>query len=365
MLNEIKEKSEIGDWEFPLEVDKEEGLDSNHPHVGKKATINAYANEFLSDHVGEEVKIKGVYVKFGQVVGYKASMNDKTIYAPKKDFYIHRNYVEDVHADSALACEVKRVLGHWQEQHDYVGEDWDGIELMHFELAKITKGVHMESGGWYEYEASSRPDMDGKDWRLYVPDMNGAGVVNCHSVLHDGVWTLTTTVHSTREVDRSKLNIIGSEDHWQRVFTWTIRTAEMLATDGYEYEEPIKRYKKRKKVSKELTDYGRAILPKAVESYKRVTGKDLKSNLREFSIGLSEAPLMPGKVGRHIGHTDVADYSIIVVHPHALEKGEEFTEIVVKHELLHYLLNQVSNPTHDEEFVQIGKDLGIPEKFLD
>jgi len=365
MLNEIKDKSEIGDYSFPLEVDKKGDLDPNHPHVGEKAVINKNANEILSDDHGKEVRITGVYTKFGQIVGYRAKLENNTIYAPKKDFYVHRNYAEDVHADSALTCQIKRVLSHWQEQHDYVGPDWDGVELFNFELAKVAKGVHLESGGWYEYEASSRPDMDGKDWRFYVPDMNGASVVNCHSILHDNVWTLTTTVHSTTEINREKFNLIGHEDHWQRTLIWTIKTAEVLATSGYDYKEPIENLKRRKRISKKLTEYGYEVVPQVIEAYRKVTGKDLKANLRDFSIGLSEAPLMPGKVGRHIGHTDIANYSIITVHPQALEVGEEFAEIVVKHELIHYLLNQVSNPTHNQEFVKIGLELGIPKKFLD
>lgn len=365
MLNEIKEKSEIGDYGFPLEVDREKDLDLDHPHVGEKAVVNEYAKEILSDHRGKEVRITGVFTKAGQVVGYKAKIEDETIYGPKKDFYVRRNYVEDVHVNTDLARQVKRTLAHWQEQRDYVGPSWSGVELFNFELAKVTEGVHIESGGWYEYEASSRPDMDGKDWRLYVPDMNGAVVVNCHSILHDNVWTLTNTVHSTREVNETKLNLIGHEDHWQRTLAWTIRTAEVLATDGYGYEEPIEKLKKRKAISKKLTEYGRKVVPGVIEAYKKSTGNELRSNLRNFSIGLSKVPIMPGKVGRHIGHTDVADYSIMTVSPKALKQGVEFVKIVVKHELIHYVLNQTSNPTHNEEFMRVGRELGIPKKFLD
>jgi len=327
--------------------------------------INDNANEILADERGKEVRITGVYKKFGQIVAYRAKLDGETIYGLKKDFYVHRNYVEDVHADSALSCKIKNVLGHWQEQHDYVGPEWSGVELMNFELAKVAKGAHLESAGWYEYEASSRPDMDGKDWRLYVPDMNGATAVNCHSVLHDNVWTLTTTVHSTREVDESELNLIGHEDHWQRTLTWTIRTAEILATDGYEYEKPIKDLKKRKAISKQLTEYGKRVMPQVVEACRRATGKNIDPNFRGFSIGLSKMPLGPGKVGRHIGHTDIKEYSVITIHPEALKQGDEFVEIVVKHELIHYVLNYVSNPTHNNEFVRAGRELGIPRRFLD
>jgi hypothetical protein len=206
--------------------------------------------------------------------------------------------------------------------------------------------------------------MDGKDWRLIVPDLHSCVAVNCHSILHDSVWTLNTTIYSTREIDKSEIEIVGSEDYWQRTLGWTIRVAQKLETSGYDYSGVIKRLKARKKISGFLTDYAQAVLPEVVEAYKEVTGKPV-NRLPYVSVGFSDIHLPPGKAGHRRAKTDVVDHSIIDVNPDTLKQGLDFVKIVVKHELIHYMLAQVNNPTHNREFQAVGKELGIPKKWLD
>jgi len=363
-LFEYAESKEIGDWNFPLEVDVENHITTDHDHVGKTAKITEHANEILKDNRGDEVKITGVIEKFGQIVGYQAELNGETIYAPKKDFYVGMNYVEDIHADGAKAEQIRRLLAHWQTQHDYYGPSWDGIELFHFELAKATDAVGIESAGWYKYDTSLRSDMDGKNWRLVIPDKAGCVAVNCHSILHDDVWTLNTTIYSTREISKKDIKLYGHKDHWQRTLGWTIKVAKVLETDGYDYSDVIQNLMKRKKISWLTTKKAHQILPGVIEVYKKETGNTLDW-LPYVSFGISDNQIPPGKIGTHRSKTDVVDYSIITMHPQSLMRGRKYYEIVIKHELLHYVLAQTNNPFHNEQFVRMGQKLNIPQRFLD
>lgn len=367
LLNEYIENREIGDWQFPIEVDLENDLNTEHERVHKEGKINEYANEVLEDQRGKEVEITGVYEKFNQIIGYRARIKEteNTIYAPKKDFYIDANYVEDIHADTYKAQQIRNVLSHWQTQHDYYGPAWKGIQLFHYELAKVVEEVGIESARWYKYDTSTRDDMDGKDWRLIVPNMNSPVAINCHSILHDDVWTLNTTIYSTNDLDFSKFEkTYGSPDHWQRTFIWTIRVAEVLQTSGYDYSDVIQRLKKRRLQSAIITRIGHKKIPEVAEAYKQVTGNEIKE-LKYVSFGISDINLPPGKVGHRRGKTDVTDYSIVDLHPQALSKGREYLMAVIKHELIHYMLAQANNPSHDKAFQKIGEELGIPKQYLD
>lgn len=365
-LLEYLQNQEIGDWNFPLEVDRKKDLQANHPDVGKEAQINKNANEVLASRRGKMVKITGVYTKFNQVIGYRAKIKDtdNTVYAPKKDFYVDRNYVEDIHADSAKAQQIRDVLTHWQTQHDYYGTSWDGIELFHYELAKVAEQVGIESAGWYKYDTSNRDDMDGKDWRLVVPEMNAPVAINCHSILHDSVWTLNTTIYSTRDLDFSKFDrTYGSPDHWQRTLGWTIEVADVLQTSGFDYSDVIEDLKERKQYSALVTKLAHEFLPEVIGAYKRVTGNEIK-DVPYVSMGVSDINLPPGKVGHNTNKTDITDYGIIDIHPQAFSKDIEYLKSVIKHELLHFVLAQANNPSHNDQFVRIGRELGIPKKYL-
>ncbi len=156
--------------------------------------------------------------------------------------------VEDIHQDSFLAELVQEALEHWATQRDYDGPSWAGVLAFNRALAFLVPELAIEAAGWYKYPSSSRPDMDGKDWRYVIPDIcqrevpptdcSRVVVVNCHSLLHDGVWTLSTTTFSTGEVDTSGLTFIGaSNDPEKSALLWTLRVAEVLETAGYDYSK--------------------------------------------------------------------------------------------------------------------------------
>ncbi len=150
--------------------------------------------------------------------------------------------IEDKFRMGRDAGRVRRLLGHWNEQHDYFGTSWDGVLKLHRQLVKGTMEAAFESVGWYKYKSSTKKEgMDGKDWRIVLTEFDPLVVVNCHSCINEDVWTLATTVFSTHEVDRKKLKIITDDDPEVCALMWSIETAKILETDGYEYSEAIAR----------------------------------------------------------------------------------------------------------------------------
>lgn len=148
---------------------------------------------------------------------------------------------EDVFGLSEDAQKVRKALNHWDKQHDYLGPSWGGIIMLHDAIAKITTNAAFESAGWYKYKSSTKSDnMDGKDWRIILTDFQPLVVVNCHSCINENVWTLSTTVFNTKEIDANKLKIITHHDAKIRSLLWSIETAKILETHGYTYPGAIK-----------------------------------------------------------------------------------------------------------------------------
>lgn len=353
---------EIGDTEFPLEANLETDLYLEHPLVGREAEVNGLANEVLRNHRGDRCTITGVIIKHGQIAGFRVEIDGKKFYAPKKDFFIEQQYVEDVHLDTPLAQSIKESLGNWSRQHDYYGPSWEGVEAFCFALAKATDTAGVQAAGWYKYPGSTRSDMDGKDWRYIVPDRAGQHVcVNCHSILHDAVWTLSTTIFSTREI--SGVEPISSADHWQRTLMWAWATAQMLATHGYDYSDVISEYHRRIGALPELRKMARALMPELMEAHREVIGS--APALPSFTIGPSYVRLGPNTVGRHEPPTDERNYSVISVTPAALDEPDYLAEIV-KHEMLHYALGtECVRDSHGDDFNAMAEKLGLPVEYRD
>ena len=153
--------------------------------------------------------------------------------------------LEDIALQTTNEMLVREALEHWAVQRDYKGVSWDGVEAFNFRLATVADRAIVQSAGWYRYCGSTRPDMDGKDWRLLIP-WEAPVSVNCHSLLHNGVWTLSTTIFFTSEVDlRHTAPVISNDDVWVRSMMWSIEVAKVLQTDGYNYSEAIADMKER------------------------------------------------------------------------------------------------------------------------
>lgn len=356
-------EAEIGDLEFPLEAEPEDII-RDHDLVSTNVRVTPYANELLQPHRGEMATVKGVIAKHGQIAGLEVDIDGDRYYAPKKDFFIDRQMVEDVHLQSPRARELSQALKRWRKPRDYYGSSWDGIELFHFYLAKRVESLALEFAGWYRYPSSTRPGMDGKDWRLVVPDGTRHVAINCHSLLHDGVWTLTTTVHSTRDIDRDKLTLTGEPDFWQRVLGWTEAVAEGLQTSGYDYSPVLDALRKRKEGNRVLSDLVRRYSPLVEAAAEGALGRAVK--MPPVSAGFSRIRLNAPSVGRLEPPSDEVPYAILTVRPSA-GADREYLDYVVKHELAHLALLGTSDDLepHGELFNAVTAALDIPERFRD
>jgi hypothetical protein len=353
-----KTARDIGDLEFPLEANIPEEVLYTHEHVGKKAEVTAYADRFLQPLREEEVTITGVILKGGQIAGYKVKHKGATHYGPKKSFFVEHALVEDVHLDSAQAKHIRTLLGHNQVSHDYHHSTMDGVEAMYFELAKATQVAAVEVAPEYSYPSSTRESNDGLDWRLLVPGFSGVVAINCHTLVHDNVWTLATTIYSTRDVDISKLRTLGHHDHWTRTLVWTLATlpkAKENAPIAKELQKRIACGEKLQKLVQKLNPRVEAALQKLF---------DPSAKLAPLSIGLGKVRIEPNHVGRYEHPSDECPYGILTIHPKTWDEKDYLFQIV-KHELIHHALGSLPGrrKPHDKDFKRMAEALNLPEKY--
>lgn len=262
---------------------------------------------------------------------------------------------EDVHPEDQEVKKIRDGLAHWHEQRDYVGEEWDGIEFFHFELAKYVKEVAVESAGWYKYPSSKRRDRDGKDWRLIT---RSGVIINCHSILHDKVWSLATTIYKSKDADISKLKFYGDEDHWQRSMIWSYQVAKVLETSGFSYPQPKKDMKDRAKKVGQLYKLRDEIWPEIVTAARDL---GIKIVSQQLTFAINEWSLTKGTIGMYSKPDENHKWGIIVVHPSAFD-DHKYLKSVMKHELIHAALQDKCDG-HSEKFHKLADEVRLERKY--
>jgi len=354
---------EIGDDEFDLELNPGSDIQRDHPLVGRGVQVSPGANEILANRRGDLGQIRGVVVKHGQVAGFLVDLDGDILMGPKKAFYYDKLFVEDVHLNSPRAQHIRRLMAHWSVQRHYFGPNWDGIEYFHYQLAKAVDWLAVESAGWYDYPSTPNDKLGGKDWRLIIPDDRSYVSVNCHSLVHDGTWSLSTTIFSTRDIDETALSMVGGRDHWDRVLRWTIETARALQEPGINYSDVIADLTRRIDMQQSLQQLSEELRPALARAHEQVFDEEMR--WPRFSIGASKIPIGVGKIGVSIAPTDEHDYTIITVHPKAFQKPDYLRE-VVRHELIHTVIDQdIQTSAHDDVFQAFAAAAGLPEKYRD
>ena len=309
---------------------------------------------------GEIVEVK---LQDGHVSGYIMAVDGEEVFVDVQEAMVGKKIVEDVEIQTARLSEVKNALHHWRVQRDFHGPSWDGIEKFHFDLAKVApraaiemsyspqRGIHAP---WYTYPSSARSDMDGKDWRLVVP---GPIRVNCHSLLHGGLWTLSTTViRGDDEINVQGLKWVGDSDHWKRSMEWSIAVAEGLAVQGYRYDEVIEGMKSRLVEVDRLHELRAKLQPKIEEAANRAITHDLTILLGRWNVAV-------GSIGSYRVPKDGIGWGILSVDPAAL-KDFEYLEFVILHELIHAALGEnCESHTHGENFQKVAERVGLPKAY--
>ena len=136
-----------------------------------------------------------------------------------------------------------------------------------------------------------------------------------------------------------------------------------MATQGFEYTAAMKDMMTRLKLQEPMAALVKELLPGVFKAYLNVM--DEEPELRDLSLGISEATLMKGKIGEHDGPRDGLPYSIITIHPKAL-KDKRYLEEVVKHELIHYLTSKKCDRyAHDADFQDIATEMKLPVEYRD
>lgn len=324
-------------------------ISKNHKLVNKKIQVNEYATGELKKYIGKLCKIISVILRNEKIIGFKIKTNDNIeLYAPKKYFYLHYQFVEDISPINKETNQVLDSIHHWNSQHDYYGTSWKGLERLLINMSSVIVKVAVEATKWYKYPSSTRHKMDGKNWRYIFKSKNDYGVINCHSLLHDGVWTLSTTTYSTDEIDESKLIFIYDEDLWIRVCKWIIATAKLLQQSNYDYSNVIMEYSKKLKYAKQLNRIIKEKQQLVAQTYSNITNKNTKFDEEAISIAISECLLPVGKIGNYLS-SDSYHSSILSIHPNLINNKEQLNTVMI-HELIHGILGtDCTKESHSSE----------------
>ena len=306
--------------------------------------------------------IEESYVKSGHVKSVKNASIAESVTARIAS---EKSIVEDEQPVTEVEETIIEAIAHWAEQHTYEGRAWDGIEKFHMSLAMVVSDLSIQAAGWYKYPGSTRDDMDGKDWRLVISpsEQKENVVINCHSLLHDGTWTLSTTVFSTNEIDSAELPPpVGHDDPWLASMTWSIELAKVLQTSGYGYQPVINNMAIRMEICTYYWDCVKRIIPIVNKAYSQITGEE--HDFEDFTIAVNDWNLPEGKIASYRFPQNEVEWPVMTISPRAPQKGSDYVYWIVAHELIHAAMGQVESE-HTEEFEAIAELVGIPKGYQD
>ncbi len=275
-----------------------------------------------------------------------------------------KNIEESKYKPSDVTQMVREKLKDFQVQRDFPGKDWQGIEMLCYKLAELCKEVSVEAAGWYKYSSSTRFDKDGKDWRYVCKTSRRPVVVNCHSLLHDNIWTLNTTIFDTTQINVDNLKPIGHEDVWKRSMLWTIETAKVLQTDDFNYSEPLNDFSSRMSAVDELYGMKQKLELEIKEVFKKIFHRQDKMP-QKISIGINTWQIKPGRVAVYYNPKETGlSHGALTIHPKVL-KNKEYLRFVLMHELIHAVFDEPTKTSHHKNFQQLATVLGLPKKYQD
>jgi hypothetical protein len=274
--------------------------------------------------------------------------------------------IEDQYPETSLEEKVRDALAHWHVQHDYEGILWDGIEAIHLSLASAVEALAIESAGWYSYPSSLRSDMDGKDWRLVITNPSDwyHVVVNCHSVLHDNVWTLATTIYSTNEIDGDLASeeSLTNEDPWMRSMIWSKDLATKLQTSGYDYRLALRSMEGRMRLALSAWPIAERWIQIFSNSYEDEIGEKHEFP-GKITIAVNDWSLPEGKIASYQYNNDKRPYGILTISPDAWTK-KDLLKWVIVHELIHAFIGK-DEGGHDDKFKLLADLSGMPKEYQD
>ena len=208
------------------------------------------------------------------------------------------------------------------------------IECLCYELAKVTNSM-----GVYA-------DETGVNYAIAVGD---------GSIL---VRPRTSSARRVVETSRPVTRPITHGDHWTRAFLWATETARLEERQPDVLRSLSLRLKATATLSVEVQD----LVQEAVEAFRGLYGREPKLGL--LSLGLSDGPVYPGKIGLHEGPKEGLRGSVITMRPEVVCDADYMADVVL-HEVIHYVLGHEQKDSHGPQFQAMARALGLPDKYRD
>jgi hypothetical protein len=376
--------------------------------------MTAYSSHLNSDQLYlTPSTVTGVAIVNNQVAGLEVNQNGSK-YSAHSSFFFVKGYdeiLQNSYVYSQTAMLINDALSPWlTAPNSFHGPEWDGIEKIYLDIAKVAKTVILESpsGGsaWHTYKLSDGPVC--KNWRMVLPPAPFSPVdatpistcINFHSVLHSNKWTITVTISEERRVEKIKRAFekgkgVGSPDPWVRSMKWTIITTHLLEGE-YNYHPARTEMKSRLKRINEMHRIKERLQPRVLAAYKAVVAArplcfTKNPKFPYITIMINRWWLTAGSVGMYMtplshycnynGPKDYpplsnwykeTDYGIGIlcinslVFSNSSKVVKPDIELVILHELIHALLDErCSKELHGSDFQRMAEYLGLPKKYQD
>ena len=346
----------IGDRLLPLEADKTNDIIFQHPLVGTRVEVSSAANG--SFNKGDIGLVKGVYTRFGNVVGLLVSIDGKFHSGSLKDFYVTKSLLEDTCVPTPFTQSIKECVKHFLTQHDYWITHTDGIESFCFEMSSVTDGcmnITTNPHGFMMYGQNTQP----QDITKVIGNMQP----------HNNHYTMNVMVINERQNECSARNNHGYvQDHWMRTYKYTHEIVTGLIEQGYPFQAALNNLNHRIVATTNiLQPLLEKNLEKVLTAYQEL-GLGDKPNiyLKGISIGCSNVRLTPGSIGLNEPPTDRRPYTVISVGADAFDKDIKYVQQIVLHECIHLVVANVHDQQpHNELFNQLAELTGLEEEYRD
>jgi len=342
----------IGDRGLPLEADLGSDIVRTHGIVGKEIEVSPVAGGDLFARKGENGKVTGVFLRYGVVVGYEVEIEGKSFFGSSKDFYVDRQYLEDLQPPTATSHSLREGLTHWSQQRDYWHTRADGLEAFCFDLASVTPEAIPQCHPW--------------GWKLLIPSpMPGdRAVVDCRAALHGNFWSLGTCIYPERLAVEPTPALIP--DHWARVFTWSYYIAQGMVEQGFPWEQAARGIQTRAKATQQIL---RPMVDQALatcfQAKMELAGEADYLPPGGLSAAFSDVRLKAGTIGLLEPPTDRRPYSIMSISPAAVRRKGDYLQQVVLHECLHLVVGSNGGDPHNDLFISLSKKVGLRPEHRD
>jgi len=244
-----------------------------------------------------------------------------------------------------LEDRLEVALEAWESRSDLYDEH--NLEYLCFEIAKITDSIRI---------IPVERDTNITAWIYVISDLIA---LKCVVTDSEEGWYVEADIDDVPEdFEDYDILTVGS-DVWTKTYSWLLSTLDLFEND---YIQEIKdEVDNIDAWSSWLDEVVKQIFPGVLKAYKTIKGFD--PILIDLSVGFSNAIPPEDKIAvyqKYEGIDDVA--GVISIQTKTLE-DQKYLQIVLTHELIHYVLDtNIEHEPHEGEFCVMADLLGIPRK---